>query len=45
MMKIPSDFDETSLKIYTQNGYVTDNLKYKKLNLPKVFTTVQKMVV
>ena len=36
-----SDFDETSLKIYTQNGYVTNNLKYKKLNLPKVFTTAK----
>ena len=35
------DFDETSLKIYTQNGYVTKNLKYKKLNLPKVFTTAK----
>ena len=35
------DFDETSLKIYTQNGYVTNNLESKKLNLPKVFTTVK----
>ena len=33
------DFDETSLKIYTQNGYLTINLKSTKLNLPKVFTT------
>ena len=33
------DFDETSLKIYTQNGYLVTNLKPKKLNLPKVFTT------
>ena len=33
------DFDETSLKIYTQNGYLANNLKSKKLNLPKVFTT------
>ena len=33
------DFDETSLKIYTQNGYLTNNFKSKKLNLPKVFTT------
>ena len=33
------DFDETSLKIYTQNGYLVTNLKSKKLNLPKVFTT------
>ena len=35
------DFDENSLKIYTQNGYVTNNLKYEKLNLPKVFTTLK----
>ena len=35
------DFDKNSLKIYTQNGYVTNNLKFKKLNLPKVFTTVK----
>ena len=28
-------------KIYTQNGYVTNNFKYKKLNLPKVFTTAK----
>lgn len=33
------DFDETSLKIYTQNGYLVTNLKSKKLNLPKVFNT------
>ena len=33
------DFDENSLKIYTQNGYVTNNLKFEKLNLPNVFTT------
>ena len=33
-------FDKNSLKIYTQNGYVTNNLKFEKLNLPKVFTTV-----
>ena len=33
------DFDENSLKIYTQNGYVTNNLKFEKLNLPKVFTS------
>jgi len=33
------DFDENSLKIYTQNGYVTNNLKFEKLNLPKSFTT------
>ena len=35
------DFDENSLKIYTQNGYVTNNLKFEKLNLPKVFTTLK----
>ena len=33
------DFDATSLKIYTQNGYLVTNLKSIKLNLPKVFTT------
>jgi uncharacterized protein YxeA len=33
------DFDETSLKIYTQNGYLANNLKFEKLNLPKHFTT------
>ena len=33
------DFDKNSLKIYTQNGYVTNNLKFEKLNLPKFFTT------
>tara|TARA_B100000315_G_scaffold71286_1_gene64984 strand:- start:1384 stop:2655 length:1272 start_codon:yes stop_codon:yes gene_type:complete len=35
------DFDETSLKIYTQNGYLVKNLKSNKLNLPKVFTTTK----
>jgi len=35
------DFDENSLKIYTQNGYLANNLKFEKLNLPKVFTTVK----
>ena len=33
------DFDETSLKIYTQNGHLANNLKFEKLNLPKTFTT------
>ena len=33
------DFDENSLKIYTQNGYLANKLKFEKLNLPKVFTT------
>ena len=32
------DFDKNSLKIYTQNGYVTNNLRFEKLNLPKAFT-------
>ena len=35
------DFDKSSLKIYTQNGYLTNKLKFEKLNLPKVFTTVK----
>ena len=35
------DFDEASLKIYTQNGYVMSNLKTQKLNLPKAFTTAK----
>ena len=33
------DFDKNSLKIYTQNGYVANNLNFEKLNLPKAFTT------
>jgi len=32
-------FNKNFLKIYTQNGYVIENLKSKKLNLPNVFTT------
>ena len=32
------DFDKNSLKIYTQNGYVTNNLKFEKLNLRKEIT-------
>ena len=32
------DFDKNLLKIYFQNGYLTENLKTKKLNLPKSFT-------
>ena len=33
-----TDFSENSLNIYTQNGYLINNLKVKKLNLPKSFT-------
>ena len=32
-------FNKDFLKIYTQNGYLIENLKSKKLNLPNVFTT------
>ena len=35
------DFDKNSLKIYTQNGYLANKLKFEKLNLPKVFTTLK----
>ena len=35
------DFDKNSLKIYTQNGYVSNNSSFEKLNLPKVFTTAK----
>ena len=31
-------FDDSSLNIYTQNGYLIINLKSQKLNLPEVFT-------
>lgn len=31
-------FDDSSLNIYTQNGYLIKNLKSQKLNLPEVFT-------
>jgi len=31
-------FDENKLQIYTQNGYLIENLKPKKLKLPKAFT-------
>tara|TARA_B100000900_G_scaffold125921_1_gene106276 strand:- start:1190 stop:2440 length:1251 start_codon:yes stop_codon:yes gene_type:complete len=36
----PSDqkFNKNKLKIYTQSGFVIENLKQKKLNLPKFFT-------
>ena len=33
-----SKFDENKLKIYTQNGYLINNLKSEKLKLPDVFT-------
>ena len=33
-----SEFSESSLKIYTQNGFVIENFKQRKLNLPKNFT-------
>ena len=33
-----SKFDENSLTIYTQNGYLIKNFEFQKLNLPKVFT-------
>jgi hypothetical protein len=32
-------FNKDFLKIYTQNGYLIENLESKKLNLPNVFTT------
>ena len=32
------NFDPNTLKIYTQNGYLIQNLESKKLNLPKSFT-------
>tara|TARA_Y100000590_G_scaffold456313_1_gene606648 strand:- start:3950 stop:5197 length:1248 start_codon:yes stop_codon:yes gene_type:complete len=35
------NFDKLSLKIYTQDGYLSKNLKNKKLNLPNFFTTTQ----
>jgi len=31
-------FDKNKLKIYTQNGFVIENLKQEKINLPKYFT-------
>tara|TARA_Y100000590_G_scaffold332019_1_gene377455 strand:- start:1431 stop:2696 length:1266 start_codon:yes stop_codon:yes gene_type:complete len=33
-----SQFNGNKLKIYTQNGYIINNLKTKELNLPKSFT-------
>ena len=35
------NFDKTSLKIYTQRGYLSNNLKFEKLKLPKFFTTTK----
>ena len=35
------NFDKSSLKIYTQNGYLSNNLKFQKLKLPKFFTTTK----
>ena len=36
--KEQNKFDKGKLKIYTQNGFVIENFKQKKLNLPKFFT-------
>ncbi len=33
-----SEFDKSSIKIYTQNGYLVENSISKKLSLPKSFT-------
>jgi len=33
------NFDENILRIYTQNGYLIENLKPQKVNLPDIFTT------
>jgi glucose/arabinose dehydrogenase len=33
-----TDFNENSLNIYTQNGYLINNMNAKRLNLPKSFT-------
>ena len=35
------NFNEKTLKIYTQNGYLSKNQKSQKLNLPGVFTTAK----
>ena len=35
------NFDEDSLRIYTQNGYLIKNFKSQKLNLPNVFTLLR----
>ena len=36
------NFDENSLKIYTQNGFLLKNFKSERLNLPKTFLSVEK---
>ena len=36
-----SNFDENSLKIYTQDGHLLENRKRTKLNLPDTFTTLK----
>ena len=35
------DFSVDNLKIYTQNGYVSNSSFFEKINLPKVFTTAK----
>ena len=35
------NFDENSLKIFYQNGYIYENSKLSKINLPDSFTTVK----
>ena len=36
-----SNFDQNSLKIYTQDGHLLENRKRTKLNLPDTFTTLK----
>ena len=36
--KEQKDFNKEKLKIYTQNGFVIENFRQKKLDLPKYFT-------
>jgi len=36
-----SNFNENALKIYYQNGFLFENSKLEKINLPEVFTTVK----
>ena len=36
-----TNFDENSLKIYTQDGYLLEKSKRTKLNLPDTFTTLK----
>ena len=35
------NFNENSLRVYFQNGYLLKNLKLEKLNLPTTFTTAK----